>query len=84
MHGTVYTFRDGIRVIPPYGGGAFDYKRPHRDQIITAVYHSVQDFLNNEGRKNPNAWWNRRPYAISVRPDYSTRGTYIYHVSPTD
>jgi hypothetical protein len=91
MHGHVYSSRDGIRVIPPYGEGAFDYSKGNtrlsvKENVRSAVALMLTDYAAKVrdgakaiGMREPSFWWENYEYTISIREDY-TRGTYVYSV----
>ena len=91
MHGHVYSSRDGIRVLPPYGEGAFDYtkgntRRPLKDNISSAVALMLSDYAaqvrkgaRDIGMREPSFWWENTPHTITVREEIE-RGTYTYHI----
>lgn len=85
MHGNVYSTRKTVRVIPPYGEGAYDYPRNSRlsaiENVRKAVRYMLEDYagtLHKEGKGI--AWWISVPYAISIRENYGTPGSYTYAV----
>jgi hypothetical protein len=92
MHGHVYSSRDGIRVIPPYGEGAFDYSKGNtrlsvKENVRSAVALMLADYAAKVrdgakaiGMREPSFWWENYEYTISIREDYTARGTYVYSV----
>jgi hypothetical protein len=92
MHGHVYSSRDGIRVIPPYGEGAYDYtkgntRKGRMENIASAVALMLADYADqvrqdarNRGtREVPRLWWEHSEYTIVIHEEVE-RGTYTYHV----
>jgi len=91
MHGHAYSSRDGIRVIPPYGEGAFDYTKGNsrnstKENVRSAVALMLADYAaqvrkgaRNIGMGEPLFWWENHEYTITVREEVE-RGTYTYHV----
>lgn len=84
MHGRVITDRKVIIVCAPYHVEFYIHNRPHKGKIKDHVLRRVNEMFIEEGMRNPNCWWNSRPYEVSVREDYTTRGEYIYTISPKD
>lgn len=81
MHGNVYSTRKMVRVIPPYGEGAYDYPRNSRLSAIENVRKAVGYMLDDYATDRSIApWWMRMPYAISIRENYGTPGSYTYAV----
>lgn len=83
MHSKAFTTANTIRILAPYGEEHFDYKRSHRLPVREDVRKAVYNALVEMARTNPEVWWNRTPYYVSVCPsdDTTRRGEYVWSVN---
>lgn len=85
MHASITTTRTMIRVNDPYGEGFRTFPRSHSTPIRKQMHKAIEQALEAEREANPNVWWNKIPYSVSIRPaDSGERGLYTYSVNRTD